>query len=139
MNREIISFISGIAGGVCAYLLGGWDSAVATLVWFMCIDYIMGLLVAGLFKKSKKTKSGKLSSNAGWKGLCKKFVTLIFVSIGYRIDILMGTHFVKDAVTISFIVNEALSIFENAGLMGLPVPEKLRKAIEVLKKGDENV
>lgn len=139
MNKELIMGIIGCIGGTIASCFGGWNTATTTLLIFMLIDYAMGLLVAGVFKKSKKTKSGKLSSNASWKGLCKKFASLLFVIIGYRVDLLMGTTFVKDAVVISFIVNESLSIFENAGLMGVPIPDKLRKAIEVLKKGDDNV
>lgn len=129
-------------GTICALVtlaFGGWSTALITLVWFMGLDFLLGLIVAGVFKKSKKSKTGKLSSTASWKGLAKKVVTLLFVSFAYRIDLLMNTTFLKDAVTISFIVNEALSICENAGLMGIPIPSVLSKAIEALRKDGENV
>ena len=124
----------GITGGFLASLLGGWDSALYTLVLFMAIDYVTGLIVAGIFKKSGKTNNGALESMAGFKGLCKKGVMLLIVMLGYRLDLMVGTTFVKDAVVIAFVANEAISIVENAGLMGIPMPDVIIKAIEVLKK-----
>ena len=62
-----------------------------------------------------------LESRAGWKGLCRKGMTLLFVLIAVRLDLLMGTNYLRDAVCIAFIANEALSILENAGLMGMPL------------------
>lgn len=62
----------GVFGGAIAALLGGWTTSLATLVAFMIIDYISGVIVAGVFHKSKKTESGSLKSVAGAKGLCKK-------------------------------------------------------------------
>ena len=139
MTKETFLLLLGTVGATITSMLGGWDNATITLLWFMLIDYIMGLIVAGIFKRSKKSKTGALSSNASWKGLCKKFASLLFVIIGYRVDLLIGTNFVKDAVVISFICNEAISIFENAGLMGVPIPDKLKKAIEVLRKDNQDV
>lgn len=131
LKTFICSCIGFIGGGI-AYLFGGWDASLTTLLIFMICDYITGLIVAGVFHKSKKTKTGNLESRAGWKGLCKKFVTLLFIIIANRLDIQMGTHYIKDAVCIAFISNELLSIIENAGLMGIPMPEALTKAIAVL-------
>lgn len=126
--------IVGAIGGFISSMFGGWDSALTTLITFMAIDYITGLIVAGVFHKSPKTKTGALESKAGWKGLCRKGTTILIVLIACRLDLIMGTNFVRDAVIIAYIVNETISIVENAGLMGLPVPAVITRAIDVLKK-----
>ena len=122
----------GMIGGLIASAFGGWDAGLITLVIFMAIDYTSGLIVAGIFHKSKKSKSGALESNAGWKGLAKKAMTLLFVLIAYRLDIIIGTNYIRDAVIIGFVANELISIIENAGLMGIPLPEVVKKAVDVL-------
>lgn len=127
----------GLVGGFFASLFGGWDAALKTLVIAMGVDYISGLIVAGVFHKSKKTDTGALESRAGWKGLCRKGMTLLTVLIGCRLDLVIGSHYIRDAVIISFIVNEAISIVENAGLMGMPMPAVILKAIDVLTKRSE--
>lgn len=124
----------GVVGGVIATAFGGWDEALVTLIIFMVIDYLSGLLVAGVFHNSKKTESGALESRAGWKGLCRKCVTLLFVLIAYRLDIAIGVNYIRDAVIIGFMANELISIVENAGLMGIPLPAVIQNAIDVLTK-----
>lgn len=136
--KNTIFTVIGMIGSLFAALFGGWDTSVITLVIFMAIDYITGLIVAGVFHKSQKSETGALESHAGWKGLCKKGVTLLVVLIACRLDILIGTSFIRDMVVIAYIVNEALSIIENAGLMGIPIPSAVTKAIEVLKNKSEN-
>ncbi len=131
----------GLVGGVIATLFGGWNDALITLVVFMIIDYVSGLIVAGVFKASKKSKNGALESRAGWKGLCRKGMTLLFVLIAHRLDLAVGTAYIKDAVVIGFIANELISIVENAGLMGIPLPAAITKAVDILttkveKRGD---
>ena len=113
---------------------------MTTLIIFMAIDYMTGLIVAGVFKASPKTSEGGLESRAGFKGLCRKGVILLFVLIGARIDLLIGTSYLKDAICIGFILNEVLSIVENAGLMGIPLPSAVMTAVELLrqKSGDDN-
>ena len=127
----------GAVGGAFASFFGGWDAALTTLLIFMGIDYLTGRIVAGVFNKSQKTKTGSLESRAGWKGLCRKGVTLLIVLVACRLDLLTGSTFIRDAVVIAFVVNETLSIIENAGLMGVPIPSVIVKAIEVLKKRSE--
>ena len=127
----------GVVGGFIASLFGGWDAALTTLVIFMGIDYVTGLIVAGVFHNSGKTESGALESRAGWKGLCRKGMTLLIVLIACRLDLIMNTNFVRDTVVIGYIANETISIVENAGLMGLPIPSAITKAIEVLTKKNE--
>jgi toxin secretion/phage lysis holin len=124
----------GLVGGFIASLFGGWTAALTTLLIFMGIDYVSGLVVAGVFHASTKTDTGALESRAGFKGLIKKLMTLLFVLIGYRLDIAVGTTYIKDAVCIAFMANELISIVENAGLMGLPVPSVISNAIDILKK-----
>lgn len=116
---------------------GGWSDALITLMIFMSVDYVTGLIVAGIFKKSKKSENGALESRAGFKGLCRKGVALLIVLIATRLDIMMNTTYIRDAVIIAFIANESISIIENAGLMGVPVPSVIAKAIDVLRKDSE--
>jgi toxin secretion/phage lysis holin len=132
--KQIFCSILGAIGSAAAYLFGGWDTAMITLVIFMGIDILSGLIVAGVFKKSPKTETGTLKSNAGYKGLCRKFMIFFYVLIATRLDIMIGGSFIRDAVIIGFIVNETISITENAGLMGIPLPAAITNAIELLKK-----
>ena len=136
MKVKILSLL-GCAGSMIASLFGGWDAALVTLLIFMSIDYVTGLIVAGVFHTSEKTENGALESRAGWKGLCRKGVTLLVVLVACRLDLMMGSNFIRDAVVIAFVVNETISIIENAGLMGIPIPAVITKAIEVLKKKSE--
>jgi len=132
--KEYILGALGAAGAVIAAAFGGWTDAMTTLLIFMALDYASGLIVAGIFKASPKTESGALESRAGWKGLLRKGMTLLIVLIAARIDMMLETTYFRDGVCIAFIVNELLSIIENAGLMGVPIPEVLKKAIELLKQ-----
>ena len=136
MKANILFSIVGALGGAVAMMFGGWSDALITLIVFMSIDYTTGLIVAGVFKKSKKSESGALESRAGFKGLCRKGVALLIVLVAVRIDIFMHTSYIKDAVIIAFIANESISIIENAGLMGIPIPSTIAKAIDVLKEKD---
>lgn len=129
--------VIGVFGSIIAGALGGFDASVVTLLTCMAIDYVSGLVVAGVFHASKKTASGTLESRAGWKGLCKKIMTLLFVIIANRLDIQMGTSYIRDGVCIAFIANEVLSIIENAGLMGVPIPAIITKAIHILQEKEE--
>lgn len=138
MKENIFISVVGIIGGAISALYGGWSNSMTTLILFMAVDYFTGLMVAGVFNKSTKTETGALESRAGFKGLCRKSMVLLIVLVACRLDITLHTNFVRDAVIIAFITNEAISILENAGLMGVPIPKVLKKAIEVLKqKGEE--
>ena len=134
---DMICTATGILGSIVAGFFGGWTSGMATLVILMAIDYFSGLIVAGVFNQSAKSTSGGLESKAGWKGLCRKFMTILFVGIAYRIDLALGTTYIQDAVIIGFMANELISIVENAGLMGLPLPSIITKAIDILKNKSE--
>ena len=135
--KQTLCAIWGLIGSAIASLLGGWDAGLATLLIFMTIAYVSGLIVAGVFHTSNKTNSGSLESRAGWKGLCRKCMTLLFVLVAYRLDLVIGTNYIRDAVIIAFIANETISLVENAGLMGIPLPAVIIKAIDVLQKKTE--
>lgn len=132
-TKEIISAAAGAVGAVLAKIFGGFDSALTTLMIFMAADYISGLVLAGVFKKSPKSKNGALESHAGFKGLVRKGIILIIVMLSYRLDIITGQNFIADGVIIAFITNEAISITENAALIGIPMPKPIIKAIDILK------
>ena len=134
--KNTICTAVGIVGSGIASLFGGWTASLTTLVVFMGLDYVSGLLVAGVFHNSPKTDTGALESRAGFKGLLRKMMILVFVLVGRRLDLAMGTTCVRDAVCIAYMANELLSIVENAGLMGIPIPEPITGAIELLKKKD---
>ena len=136
-----IFILSGAAcvGAAIASLFGGWNGAMTTLVILMLIDYVTGIIVAGVFHNSPKCFGGALSSAVGFKGLCRKFVILLIVVVACRVDILLNTTIIRDATCIGFCANELVSITENAGLMGIPLPRKLVEAIEVLKGDNGHV
>ena len=128
----------GLAGATIASAFGGWDTALRTLIIFMAADYITGLAVAWL-GRSQKTESGGLNSHVGYVGLVKKAVILILVLAAYRLDITLGLDYVRNTVIIGFTANELISITENAGLLGVPMPRVIKRAIELLqnKGGDD--
>lgn len=137
MMKNGICTAAGIVGSTIAGLFGGWDEALITLIIFMVIDYMSGLIVAGVFHTSKKTESGTLESRAGWKGLCRKCVTLLFVLVAHRLDMAIGVDYIRNAVIIGFMANELISIVENAGLMGIPLPKVIQNAIDILTDKSE--
>ena len=136
-----IFILSGVAcvGAAIASLFGGWNGAMTTLVILMLIDYVTGIIVAGVFHNSPKCSGGALSSAVGFKGICRKFVILLIVVVACRVDIILNTNVIRDATCIGFCANELVSITENAGLMGIPLPRKLVEAIEVLRGDDDHV
>ena len=133
-------FLCAAGGVICssvAQTFGGWDAGIATLIVFMAVDYITGLICAGVFHKSPKTPNGALESRAGWKGLVRKCLTLVMVLVAAQLDLLIGSNFIRDAVVIGFAANEVISIVENMGLIGIPVPKVITSAIEVLKRKED--
>lgn len=137
MKRIVCTTIGAVGSGIAA-LFGGWDTGLVSLLIFMALDYVSGLVVAGVFHKSNKTDTGSLESKAGWKGLCRKCMTLVFVLVAYRLDLIIGKNYIKNAVIIAFIANELISLVENAGLMGVPLPAVITKAIDILQKKSES-
>lgn len=128
-----ISSLAAVFGAVGSYLFGGWDSAIQTLFVFVVIDYLTGVLASG--------KQGELSSKAGLKGIGRKCMIFMFVTMGHMADLHLSdghAHLFRDGVITFFIANEALSITENAGKMGVPIPEPIRRAVEIFKEKGGN-
>lgn len=137
MKYKIFTALA-LAGSALAELFGGWDMALETLLILMAADWVTGgILLPAVFGKSPKSPNGALESRAGWKGLCRKGMTLFYILIAARLDRLLGMDYIRNAVCIGFIANELLSIVENAGLMGVPLPAMIRKVIDILKENAE--
>ena len=129
---------AGLTGSALSYFFGGWTAAMTTLCIFMALDFITGIIVAAVFKTSPKSKGGALTSHAAFRGLVKKCMILVFVLIGARLDTILGMSIIRDGVCTAFILSELISIIENAGLMGIPVPDVIMHALEILKDRGDN-
>ena len=136
--KNIIIMIFGSIGSLLSFLLGGFDSVMIALLIFMVIDFLSGLILAIVFKKSKKTESGRLSSQAGILGLTKKIFILFLVAVSTQLDIILGTTFIRDGTVIGFISMEGISIIENAILAGLPIPKVIKNALEIISKKEKD-
>ena len=125
-SLQIIAGITMAALGTAASaLLGGWDMWLQVLVYFVIADYLTGVLAAFCLKK--------LSSEVGARGIAKKVFIFLLVGIAYQIDMLAGTELVRVAVCAFYIGIEGLSILENAGKLGIPLPEVLTSALEQMQ------
>ena len=132
--KETIKLTFGVLSSLILALFGGWSSALTTLVVFMSVDYILGIIAASVFNVSKKTESGALSSRAGWQGLIRKSLNLLLCLLSVRLDITLNTgSFIMNAMALGFIANEGISIIENAGLCGVYIPPIIAKSIDILK------
>ena len=119
------------AGAVTGYLYGGWDTLLQVLLIFVIVDYLTGIIAGGT--------NGKLNSKVGFRGILKKVLNFIIVAVAHWVDVAVGVALGEDvaifrnATIFFYLANELLSITENAGQMGVPIPEKLLNAVEVLK------
>ena len=129
MRLFIFSLASGFAAGVASAVFGGWDLALETLCIVMALDFLSGLIVAGIFRKSPKTQGGALESKAAFKGLCKKALVLALVVAFHQADRLTGKTFFRDGACWGFFVAELISVVENVGLV-IPLPKFIQKALE---------
>ncbi|EOP85958.1 toxin secretion/phage lysis holin [Bacillus cereus HuB4-4] len=112
-------------GGFCGYYLGGWDAVLKILVTLAIVDYITGVIAAGY--------NGKLKSKVGFKGIAKKVVLFLLVGVAAQLDVAIGSNSaIREATIFFFMGNELLSILENAGRMGIPLPQPLTSAVEIL-------
>ena len=137
--KDKISILSGLLAGGLASLFGPWSSDLTALLICMVVDYLSGSAVALVFHKSQKTATGAYSSAYGFAGLCKKAMLLALVAVGHQMDVILGLGYIRTALCVGFLVNESLSILENAGLMGIPVPNVLTRALDVLQKKKEDM
>lgn len=127
--KSIFNFLTGTVLTGVLYLLGGWDIALQTLIIVIVIDYISGICKA-IYNK-------KLNSKVGIKGIVKKFAYLLTVALAVELDQIMGgTGAIRTLVIYFFVANDGISILENLGGMGIPLPNKLKEVLEQLR--DEN-
>lgn len=123
-----LKLVAGGAGAAASFLFGGWSAALGTLVFFVVADYLTGVSAAG--------GQGELSSKAGMKGISKKVFIFLLVAVAHHVDLYLGAGSTfRDGTVVFFVANEALSIIENAGRMGVPIPPKFEQMIESLRKG----
>lgn len=124
----------GVMGSYLISIFGEWNTAIKTLIIFMAIDWVTGMAVAMFWKSSPKSKTGALSSQVGFKGLMRKCAILAMVVVGNMLDKATGTDFVRNAVVIAYVTNETVSIIENVGIMGVPIPTVIKNLIDTLKE-----
>ena len=138
IKNTMLALIAGI-GSIFSEWLGGWDIFLKTLVIFMVVDYITGLAVAFIFRKSDKTENGGASSRECYKGIVKKMCILALVGVSVGVDNLAGSDYIRNVTILFFLGNEGLSILENIGLMGLKYPHFVKTALEVIReRGDSD-
>lgn len=133
MKEKITAIIGVIAAGI-THFIGVWSGSLITLCVCMACDFILGLLVAGIFKNSTHTDKGGLSSQVAFRGLAKKICMLLLIGVAHWLDVLFAIDYIREGVIYAFIANETISIVENVGLCGVPLPSVITKAIEVLKE-----
>lgn len=127
---KTVSSVIAILGSLVNYLWGGWDMALRTLLLFMVLDYVLGVICG--FKEQE------LSSEVAFKGILKKVTILIVVAVGVAIDGAVNTQGIVRSMVIFFYAGlEGISILENAGRMGVPIPEQLKNALIQLKEGNK--
>ncbi len=134
--KELICTLIGLMGSIISVALGGWDKDLTTLIIFMGVDFVLGLSIASIWKRSGKSKTGALNSISAWQGLMRKGASLLVILIAYRLDVTLNVNYIRTAVIIAFIANEGISIIENLGIMGIPFPQIIIRAIDVLKNKD---
>ena len=123
---NIIQLIFTAVGGWLGYFLGGCDGLLVALVVFVTVDYLTGVMCA--------IEDKTLSSEVGFKGICRKVIIFMLVGIGHILDVnVIGTGSVlRTAIIFFYLSNEGVSLLENAAHLGLPVPEKLKDVLEQL-------
>ncbi|MGO0058666.1 phage holin family protein [Brevibacillus fluminis] len=129
--ENIIKSVIAVGGAAASFLFGGWSALLSVLVAFVIFDYVSGVVAA--------SAEGKLKSKVGLIGIARKVFIFCMVAIAHLVDTSLGDqNFMRDATIFFYLANELLSIIENAGRIGLPVPELIKQAVEVLKgKGDQ--
>ena len=137
-NRIAVSTAAGALGAVVSALIGGWDLALETLAIIMALDYVTGLLVAGVFHKSPKSEGGALDSKAAFKGLVKKALIVIIVVAFHQADKLTGKSFFRDGACWAFFIAELISVVENVGLV-YPLPTFIMKALDWFRDKGEHL
>lgn len=136
--KNIVSITTGTIGSLLINLIGKPTDDLVILIVLMIIDLIVGFLISAIWQKSSKTDSGKLSSTVMFKGITKKFFTMVIVVIAFQLDKLLVMNVIRHIVIISFIVEEILSITENIAITGIKLPIIVTNALDILEKEVKN-
>lgn len=128
---NMIQAVFTMVGGWLGYFLGGCDGLLFALVVFVVMDYVTGVMCAAADRK--------LSSEVGFKGICRKVLIFMMVGIANVLDVLIigSGSVLRTAVIFFYLSNEGVSLLENAGHLGLPIPEKLKAVLEQLHRQSE--
>lgn len=125
MDTAIKSVVA-VGGAAASFLFGGWTQLMTVLVVFMVIDFASGLILA--------LKEGRAASRELWFGVTRKIGTLAIVAVAHMLDTTIGeAHLIRDAAIFFYLAGELLSLIENSGRLGVPIPPVIRKAVEVLR------
>ncbi|TRY36178.1 phage holin family protein [Geobacillus sp. LEMMJ02] len=127
MNKPIPMVAVSLFGSFLSMFVGSVDSFVVILLALVIVDYLTGIAASAV--------EGKLSSQVGFRGIIRKLLIFVLVAASHLVDLAIGwnMHLIRDAIIFFYIANEFISIVENAGRAGVPIPSVLRKAIELLK------
>lgn len=124
--KHIFQSFFAVVGTVLTYLFGGWSALLGILLAFVILDYITGFIAAG--------SKGELSSAVGFNGIGRKIGIFVLVAVAHLVDRALGDGtLIRDAAIFFYIANELLSVIENAGVLGVPVPDILLRAVDILK------
>lgn len=132
--KMLFSFIGSLI--ICS--LGGWNKSLLTLTFFIAVELLIGLL-KGFCGKSEKSENGGISSKVMRQGFIKKFLIYVYVAIGHFLDGYIGIDFCRESICIYFIINELISITENIGILGVPIPTIVNKCIDILKDKESKI
>jgi len=125
LNQTMLNTIAGVIGAIVTFAFGGWSEALTCLVIAMGIDYVTGV--------SSAWKEKSLNSQIGFWGLAKKGLILLIIMLAHRIDLLLDINMIMGGAIYFYIANELISIIENYGRLGLPLPEQIKNIITILK------
>ncbi len=130
MKQNLVNGCIGVSGSIFGYLFGSWSELLGFFLLVIVIDYVTGC-GASIYE-------GKgLSSSIGFKGLMKKFLMIIVIVIAHRMDILLETNVIQQGAIYFYLANELISITENYGRLGLPLPKRVKEVIATLKERNE--
>ena len=133
--KQVILTVAGVIGASLGWFLGPIDAIFIALLVSSVVDYITGIVCA-INGVSEKTEGHGLSSQVGYKGILKKVVLFLVVGLLHFVEAGTGIP-VRDAAVLAFLANELISIIENCGLLGIPMPQKVKDVIEVLQNDSD--
>ncbi|MMZ48204.1 toxin secretion/phage lysis holin [Paenibacillus polymyxa] len=127
MHEKVDQAIKSLsAGAMIGYFFGGWTTMLTLLWWMVVIDFFTGWAAAWI--------NGELKSRKGYYGIARKVAIFLMVTIAHLIDRILGdAHYFRDAVIFFYLANELLSVIENVGRMGVPMPDILRNAVKIFE------